>query len=197
MNRIEQQMHFLLEVDQLKEVRRQTLTTRGRRREGDAEHCWHVALMAVILAEHANGASLDLLRVVKMLLIHDLVEIDAGDTFAYDAAGAATQHERESAAAARIFPLLSLDQASELRALWDEFEARETPEAKFAAALDRVQPILLNAATDGAAWKRHGVTDDRVRARNRHAADGSAALWAYVEKVIAEAVAAGALPRGP
>jgi putative hydrolase of HD superfamily len=197
MTRIEQQIRFLLEIDKLKDVLRQNLTIEARRRENDAEHAWHVAMMAMILAEYANGPGLDLLRVIRMLLIHDLVEIDAGDTFAYDTAGTATQHQRESVAADRIFSLLPEDQAAEVRALWDEFEARETPESKFARALDRVHPILMNASTGGAAWKKHGVTADRVRARNAHAAEGSAALWAHAEQVIAAAVKAGALAEGP
>ncbi|HQF39933.1 MAG TPA: HD domain-containing protein [Opitutaceae bacterium] len=192
MDRLAQQLAFLLEIDQLKEIRRQNYTIRGRRQETDAEHAWHVTMMAVLLAEHANTA-VDLLRVVKMLLIHDLVEIDAGDTFAYDTAGAATQHEREARAADRLFPLLPADQAAAYRALWDEFEARTTAEAKYAHAMDRVLPIFLNNATEGAAWRRHGVTADRVLARNRHAAEGCAALWAEAEREIARAVAAGHL----
>ena len=192
MSRIAQQLRFLLEIDKLKEIRRQNYTILGRRQETDAEHAWHVTIMAVLLAEHAN-APVDLLRVVKMLLIHDLVEIDAGDTFAYDTAGAATQHARETLAADRIFPLLPADQASEYRALWDEFEARTTPEAKYAHAMDRVLPIFLNNATEGAAWRMNGVTADRVRARNGYAAEGCAALWAEAETIIGSAVASGHL----
>jgi len=191
-SRIAQQLRFLLEIDQLKEIRRQNYTIRGRRQETDAEHAWHVTMMAVLLAEHAN-APIDILRVVKMLLIHDLVEIDAGDTFAYDTAGAATQHEREARAADRIFPLLPADQAAEYRALWDEFEARTTAEAKYAHAMDRVLPIFLNNATEGAAWCKHGVTADRVLARNGYAAEGCAALWAEAEREVARAVASGHL----
>ncbi|HLP00736.1 MAG TPA: HD domain-containing protein [Opitutaceae bacterium] len=190
--RLVQQLAFLLEIDHLKEIRRQNYTIRGRRPETDAEHAWHVTMMAVLLAEHANSA-IDLLRVVKMLLIHDLVEIDAGDTFAYDTAGTATQHEREARAADRIFPLLPSDQAAEYRALWDEFEARTTAEAKYAHAMDRVLPIFLNNATEGAAWQKHGITADRVHTRNRHAAEGCAALWAEAEREVARAVAAGHL----
>lgn len=197
MSRLAQQIVFLLEIDRLKEIRRQNYTLIGHRQETDAEHAWHVTIMAVLLAEHANSPTLDLLRVVKMLLIHDLVEIDAGDTFAYDTAGAATQHEREARAADRIFPLLPSDQAGEYRALWDEFEARTTAEAKYAHAMDRVLPILLNAHTEGAAWRKHGVTADRVIARNRLAADGCAPLWEYALKVVAEAVAAGHLAPAP
>ena len=197
MERLAQQVRFLLEVDQLKEIRRQNYTIRGRRPETDAEHAWHVTLMAILLAEHANTPTLDRLRVVKMLLIHDLVEIDAGDTFAYDTAGMATQHAREARAADRIFPLLPPDQAAEYRGLWDEFEERATPEAKYAHAMDRVLPIFLNAQTEGAAWQKHGVTADRVHARNRHAAEGCAALWTYAEQVIADAVAGGVLAPPP
>ena len=192
MSRIAQQLRFLLEIDQLKEIRRQNYTILGRRQETDAEHAWHVTMMAVLLAEHAS-APVDVLRVVKMLLIHDLVEIDAGDTFVYDTAGAATQHEREARAAGRIFPLLPADQATEYRALWDEFEARTTAEAKYAHAMDRVLPIFLNNATEGAAWRMNGVTADRVRARNGYAAEGCAALWAEAEKIIGNAVASGHL----
>jgi putative hydrolase of HD superfamily len=133
-----------------------------------------------------------------MLVIHDLVEIDAGDTFAYDTARMAGQHERESVAADRIFGILPADQAAEFRGLWDEFEERKTPESKFASAIDRLQPVLLNCSTGGAAWKRHGVTEDRVRARNAHIAEGSQALWEEALRFIAKAVESGDLGRaGP
>jgi len=191
--RLAQQIRFIVEVDKLKEIFRQTLVTQSRRRENDAEHSWHLTLLVIILAEHSNVQPLDVLRVLKMLIIHDLVEIDAGDTFAYDTARMADQHEREAIAASRIFGLLPTDQASELRALWDEFEARATPESKFAAAVDRFQPMLLNCLTEGAAWKNHGVTSDRVFARNQHIAEGSTALWAYASHMIADAVAVGHL----
>lgn len=197
MTRLEQQMRFILEIDRLKEIRRQSLTLIGRRQENDAEHAWHICVMAVLLAEHAATPNLDVLRVVKMLLIHDLVEIDAGDTFAYDTAGMATQHERETRAAERIFPLLPADQAAEYRALWDEFEAKETSESRYAYALDRLQPIMLNTHTEGAAWNKHGVTADRVYARNAAIAHGSPALWDYAQAIIGEAVRAGHLPPGP
>ncbi len=128
-----------------------------------------------------------------MVVIHDLVEIDAGDTFAYDTARMAGQHEREAVAADRIFGMLPSDQAEEFRALWDEFEERKTPEAKFASAIDRLQPILLNSSTQGAAWKRHGVTEDRVRARNAHIAEGSRVLWEEALRRIAKAVDSGDL----
>jgi putative hydrolase of HD superfamily len=193
--RLAQQIRFITETDKLKEIFRQTLVTQSRRRENDAEHSWHLTLLVIILAEHSNVQPLDLLRVLKMLIIHDLVEIDAGDTFAYDTARMADQHEREAKAADRIFGLLPADQAIELRSLWDEFEARQTPEAKFAAAIDRFQPMLLNCLTDGAAWKTHGITSDRVIARNQHIAEGSTALWEYASQMIANAVAAGQLAK--
>jgi len=192
--RLAQQIRFIVEVDKLKEVFRQTLLTQSRRQENDAEHSWHLCLMVLVLAEHANFPQLDVLRVLKMLLVHDLVEIDAGDTFAYDTARMADQPEREARAADRIFGLLPSDQTTEFRALWDEFEARTTPESKFAAAMDRFQPMLQNAFTEGAAWHQHGVTSDRVIARNRHIADGATAVWDYAAQMIADAVKAGHLP---
>ncbi|PTY05809.1 phosphohydrolase [Opitutaceae bacterium EW11] len=195
--RLAQQIQFIAEVDRLKNIFRQTLVTTDRRRENDAEHSWHLTLAAIVLAEHANVPNVNLLRVIKMLIIHDLVEIDAGDTFAYDTARMADQHEREAKAADRIFGLLPPDQTKEIRGLWDEFEERTTPEAKFAAALDRFQPMLLNCLTEGAAWQKHGVTHDRVVARNKHIAEGSVALWEYAAKMIEDAVAKGNLQRGP
>lgn len=193
--RLAQQIRFIIEVDKLKEVFRQTLLTQSRRQENDAEHSWHLCLMVIVLAEHANTRDINVLRVVKMLLIHDIVEIDAGDTFAYDTARMADQHEREARAADRLFGLLPADQTAEFRALWDEFEARATPEAKFAAAVDRFQPMLQNCLTEGAAWRQHGVTSDRVIARNRHIADGAAAVWDYAARMIADAVNAGHLAK--
>jgi putative hydrolases of HD superfamily len=191
--RLAQQIRFIVEVDRLKEIFRQTVLINSHRAENDAEHSWHLCLIVITLAEYANRPQLDVLRVLKMLIIHDLVEIDAGDTFAYDTRAMADQHEREAVAADRIFGLLPGDQTREFRSLWDEFEARQTPEAKFAAAVDRFQPMLLNCRTEGTAWRRHGVTRDRVVARNSHVAEGSAALWTYAVGMIREAVAAGHL----
>ena len=193
--RLQKQIGFILEIDKLKNVFRQTHLPGNLRRENDAEHSWHFAMMAVLLAEHAEKG-VDPSRVVRIALIHDLVEIDAGDTFAYDMKGNEDKAERERVAADRIFNLLLADQASELRALWDEFEAKETPDAKYAAALDRLQPILLNYHTAGAAWQKHGITADQVVARNQHMADGAPALWAYAERLIGDAVRKGYLDRG-
>jgi putative hydrolases of HD superfamily len=191
--RLEKQVRFILETDRLKEIFRQTLCTQSRRRENDAEHSWQLCLAVMVLAEHANEPALDVLRVLRMLILHDLVEIDAGDTFAYDSAGIPGQHEREARAADRIFGILPADQADDFRRLWDEFEERRTPESRFAAAIDRFLPVLLNCATEGSAWKRHGITEDRVLERNAPIAAGSVALWEDVLRRIGEAVASGHL----
>lgn len=191
--RLVRQVRFIAEVDKLKEIFRQTECTQSRRRENDAEHSWHLCLVVIVLAEHANEPKLDVLKVLKMVILHDLVEIDAGDTFAYDTARMADQHEREAVAADRIFGLLPDDQARDFRALWDEFEEKKTPEALFAGAVDRFQPMLLNCLTDGSAWNRHGVTSDRVLARNQPVAHGSTAMWEYASQMIAEAVQKGHL----
>jgi putative hydrolase of HD superfamily len=193
-DRLERQIRFIIEADKLKEVFRQTLCTQSRRYENSAEHSWHFALMVIILAEHANQP-VDVLRVLKMVLIHDLVEIDAGDTYAYDTANMATQHAREAQAADRIFGLLPPDQAADYRALWEEFEARQTPEARFAAACDRFHPMLLNCLTGGETWRKHGVTHDKVVARNQHTKEGSSALWAYAARMLDEAKGNGSFSR--
>ncbi len=195
--RLRRQVEFIVEVDRLKEVFRQTVLINSRRAENSAEHSWHFALMVVVLAEHSNHQPLDVLRILQMVLIHDLVEIDAGDTFAYDVKNMADQHAREAVAATRIFGLLPPDQSAEFRALWDEFEEQATPEARFAAACDRFHPMLLNCRTDGHAWQKHGITQDRVLARNAHVANGSTALWEYAVKMIDEAVAKGHLAPKP
>jgi putative hydrolase of HD superfamily len=191
-DRLDRQFRFILEIDKLKHVFRRTYLLDGSRRENDAEHSWHISLMAVLLCQHA-AEGIDVLRVVKMLLVHDLVEIDAGDTFCYDEAGNRTKAAREQAAADRVFNILPDDQARELRELWDEFEARDTSDAKFAAALDRLQPLLHNLNTQGRAWREHGITLDKVIARNKHIADGSPALWNCVEPLIRNAVGKGHL----
>ncbi len=196
-SRLARQIQFIVEVDKLKDIYRQTVLIHSGRAENDAEHSWHLCLLVIVLAEHANLPNLDLLRILKMLIIHDLVEIDAGDTFAYDTQRMADQYAREAEAAERIFGLLPDDQTREFRALWEEFEAKETAEARFATAVDRFQPVLLNLLTQGSAWRRHGVTHDRVVARNRHIAEGSSALWEFAEAMLREAVEDGRLPPGP
>jgi putative hydrolases of HD superfamily len=195
--RLARQIEFIVECDKLKDIFRQTINTQSRRPENDAEHSWHLCLCVVILAEHANAPQLDVLRVLKMIIVHDLVEIDAGDTFAYDATAMADQHAREAVAAERIFGLLPPDQAAEFRGLWDEFEEKQTPESKFATAVDRFQPMLLNCRSEGAAWKRHSITHDRVLARNRVIADGCPELWRYAERMLEEIVEAGHLAKAP
>ncbi len=186
------QIHFLQEVDRLKLVLRQSRLMDGSRRENSAEHSWHVALAALILAPQANSA-LDVGRVIQMLLIHDIVEIDAGDTFAYDAQGRLDQAAREAAAAQRLFGLLPPAQQEDVQRLWAEFEARITPEAKFAHAVDRLIPVLQNYATGGGSWRSHQVDRGRVEQRVGPIQEGSAALWDFVSALLDDAVAQGFL----
>lgn len=181
--RLKKQMDFILEVDKIKSIFRQTYIASGVRKENDAEHSWHLALMACLLSEHSTE-KVDLAKTMVMVLIHDIVEIDAGDTYAYDPAGNATKRAREVAAANRIFGLLPEDQGNMLMELWEEFEKMETPEAKFAAALDRVQPVMLNDAAGGKSWAEHEVSKDQVYARNSKTAEGSGDLWLYVKEII-------------
>lgn len=181
MDRLERIVEFCRTIDREKFIQRKTYLTDGERLENDAEHAWHLAVMALLLGEYSN-AEIDLLRVVSMVLIHDLVEIYAGDTFAYDEAGMKTQKARESAAAARLFPILPDDLASRFRGLWDEFESEETAEAKFAHTLDNFQPMMLQAATDGRAWRDGGRRLSEVLRRNTRTAEGSEALWNYAKE---------------
>lgn len=183
--RLEKQFDFFREIDKEKFIGRQTYLTDGERKENDAEHAWHMAIMTVLLSEYANE-KIDVLKTVMMLLIHDLVEIDAGDTYAYDEEGKKTQREREEKAAKRIFGLLPEEQGGKLMALWEEFEAYETPEANFAHTMDNIQPVMLNDATDGKAWLEHGVHLSQILGRNKKTAEGSEELWQYAyEKMIA------------
>lgn len=193
--RLAQQIEFIIEIDKLKGILRQTLLTDRSRRENSAEHSWHIALMAVLLAEHAS-VDVDVLRVIKMLLIHDLVEIDAGDTFCYDTQHNQSKAERETQAADRLFGMLPPDQTTELRLLWEEFEAQETPEALFAASLDRLQPMLNNYETDGGTWKQHGITRDRVLVRAAPIAKGAPPLWEFVQQLIEDSTTKGFLKKG-
>ena len=189
-DRLQRQLAFLLEVDKLKQIFRQTYLLDETRKENDAEHSWHFAMFAIVLAEYAP-APVDMLKVIKMALVHDLVEIDAGDTFLYDEAGQADKAEREAKAADRIFALLPEEQGGELRALWEEFEAKETPEAKFAGAMDRIQPFLHNCHTCGRAWREHGIAADRVLQSNSHIAIGAPVLWDCVRELVEQMVAEG------
>ncbi|WP_419664006.1 putative metal-dependent phosphohydrolase [Desulfosarcina variabilis str. Montpellier] len=191
--RLEKQIGFILEVDKLKTIERQTLITDASRQENDAEHSWHLALMALVLGEYAKENTLDLLHVIRMVLIHDLVEIDAGDTYCYDSAGYTDKAQRETAAAERIFNLLPPDQASEFRALWDEFEAGKTAEARFANALDRLQPLMHNAFTEGRMWKKHGIRKSQVVERNQKIEAGAPDLWTFASDLIDKAVDRGQL----
>jgi putative hydrolase of HD superfamily len=194
-DRLAAQLAFLLEVDKLKQVERRTRITGGGRLENTAEHSWHLALFALVLAEHADEP-VDVGRVLAMCVVHDIVEVDAGDTFAYDEAGEAEKAAREAAAADRLFGLLPPEQGAALRALWEEYEWGDTADARFAMAVDRLQPMLLNHANDGSSWREHGITADRVLHRNRMIADGSAALWAAAQARVADAVARGVLDPG-
>ncbi|MCI8750865.1 MAG: HD domain-containing protein [Lachnospiraceae bacterium] len=178
MDRLDSQFEFIREIDGLKKISRQTYLSDGSRKENDTEHSWHLALMAVLLSEYANE-NVDLLRVITMVLVHDIVELDAGDTYAYDDAGNATKREREVAAADRIFNILPADQAKYLRNLWDEFEEDSTPEARFAHTLDHVQPVMLNDASGAKAWKEHAIKLSQVLKRNSSTAKGSEKLWEY------------------
>ena len=191
--RLKKQLEFVLEIDKEKNIFRQThLSGRGRN-ENDAEHAWHMAIMAYLLREYSNEPA-DIGRVMLMCLIHDIVEIDAGDTYAYDAEGLKTQKAREDAAKERIFSLLPEDQKQELLQIFDEFEAFQTPEAKFAHAMDNLQPLLLNNSNDGGDWKEHEVTAENVYGRQRKTKLGSEKLFEVTDRILKENIAKGNLP---
>lgn len=190
--RFEQQIRFLIEVDKVKNIFRQSYLADGRRKENDAEHSWHLALAAVLLKEHMEE-EVDLEKVMIMVLIHDLVEIDAGDTYAYDTAGAATKREREVKAAERIFGILPQDQESRFRELWAEFEEYQTPDAKFAHLLDNFQPLLLNDASDGKSWEEHGVRRSQVCGRNKRIPETSQIVWEKMLEIMEKHVEKGHL----
>lgn len=175
---LDQLFDFCREIDKEKFIGRQTYLTDADRKENDAEHAWHMAIMTLLLSEYSNE-KIDVLHTISMLLIHDLVEIDAGDTYAYDEEGKKTQADRERRAADRIYGLLPGEQGKKLYDLWTEFEERKTPEAKFARVMDNLQPMMLNAATDGKAWEEHQVKLSQILGRNAHTADGSKVLWEY------------------
>ena len=190
--RFERQRDFILEIDREKEVLRQTHITGYARREDDAEHAWHMAVMAYLLGEYANEP-VDIARTMIMCLVHDVVEIDAWDSYAYDSSAQATHVERETRAAERIFGLLPDDQAADLRALWEEFEADETPEARFARAMDNVQPLMLNDSNGGRDWVAHDVSIHETRGRNATTRLGSEELADYVEERFEANVEKGSL----
>lgn len=181
--RLKRQMEFIIEADKVKNIFRQTYLADGKRKENDAEHSWHLALAAVLLKEHMEE-EVDITKVMMMVLIHDLVEIDAGDTYAYDDEAAKSKREREEKAADRIFGILPEDQGQMFRNLWEEFEAYETPEAKFAHLLDNFQPLLLNDASDGKSWVEHGVHKSQICRRNRRIPETSADIWEAMSDII-------------
>lgn len=189
-DRLEQQLSFILEIDKLKTILRQTLLTDASRRENSAEHSWHLAIMALLLTEHA-AEPVDVARTMKMLLVHDLVEIDAGDTFAYDVAHNLSKSERERRCADRIFSLLPAEQGKQLRALWEEFEAFQTPESRYANALDRLQPLLHNTRTEGGTWRIHSVAREQVYRRMDPIRTAMPELWPIITRIIEDATARG------
>lgn len=189
---LKEQMNFLIEIDKLKTIERKTKIMHGSRLENDAEHSWHLAMMALILQNNANN-KIDLLRVIKMLLIHDLVEIDAGDTFAYDSSGYVDKFDREVQAAKRLFGILPAEQEQELMDLWIEFEKKETDEAKFASSLDRLQPLIHNHNNQGDTWLKYNITSEQVFNRNKEIANGSNELWEYAQSIINNSVEQGIL----
>ena len=188
--RLKKQLAFALEIDKEKNIFRQTHLSGHGRNENDAEHAWHMAIMAYVLREYSNE-KIDVAKVMLMCLIHDIVEIDAGDTYAYDAENLKTQTARENAAKERIFSLLPDEQKEELIALFDEFEAFETPESKFAHAMDNLQPLMLNNSNGGADWKEHEVTSQQVYGRQSKTRLGSETLFEVVDSIIQQNIANG------
>ena len=190
--RLQKQLDFILEIDKEKNIFRQTHLSGHGRNENDAEHAWHMAIMAYLLQEYSNE-KIDVARVMLMCLIHDVVEIDAGDTYAYDAEGLKTQKAREEAAKERLYSILPEDQKKDLVAIFDEFEERKTPEAKFARALDNLQPLLLNNSNGGGDWKNHDVTAEQVYGRQSRTREGSEKLFEVTDQILKENIAKGNL----
>lgn len=191
--RLMKQIRFIIEIDKLKQVFRQNVITGSNRNENDTEHSWHLAVMAVLLSEYSADKNIDILKVIKMVLIHDIVEIDAGDTFCYDEKGHEDKEERERKAADRLFNILPSDQAREMMDLWREFEEMNTPESRFAACLDRLQPLLLNYCTKGHTWQKPGVTSEKVLARNALLEKNVPELWEYVLRIVDDSIRKGYL----
>lgn len=192
--RLQNFFDFIIEIDKLKSIFRQSYVIPSVRKENDAEHSWHISIMAILLAEYSNN-EIDILKVVKMLLIHDIVEIDAGDTFAYDTKGNIDKFEREKNAANRLFSLLPSDVKDEFLCLWNEFELNTSFEANFANALDRIQPIMLNYMSNGKTWIEHGITYNQVVERNSIIKNGSEALWSYILDILDKSVELGYLKK--
>ena len=196
LNKLKQQIEFIKEIDRLKLIIRRSLICGGERRENSAEHSWHLAMCAITLSEHANEP-VNVMRVVKMVLLHDIVEIDAGDTFVYDTKGYEDKEEREQKAADRLFGLLPDSQRDEFMALWHEFEARESADAKFANALDRTMPLIHNYLAEGGSWKTHNVNRAMVDSLSHNIIDGSKTLATFAEEMIDDAVEKGYLAPAP
>lgn len=188
--RLKKQIRFIVEIDKVKNIFRQTYLADQNRKENDAEHSWHIALMAVLLQEYTTE-KVDTLKVMTMVLLHDLVEIDAGDTYAYDSEGAKSKREREVKAAERIFGLLPADQGEMFMELWEEFESYETAEAKFAHVLDNFQPLLLNAASDGRSWSEHSVKKSQIYKRNEHIPESTPEIWEIMQEIVEEHIQKG------
>ena len=191
--RFSQQLAFIAEIDKLKQVLRQSWLVDASRRETDAEQSWHLAVMALLFKEYANAQDLDLFKVVQMLLIHDVVEIDAGDTFIYDTEQSEDQEAREQEAALRLFGLLPPDQQREFQQIWDEFEAQTSPEAKFARTIDSMQPLILAYLNGGCSWQTHGIHRSQVIASKQHMNNGSTSLWDKTQQLLQQAVEKGIL----
>lgn len=191
--RLKSQINFIIEADKLKQIYRQNILLDKSRRETDAEHSWHLALMVILLSEHVSHKDVDILRVMKMVIIHDIVEIDAGDTYCFDTEACMDQNSREQKAAERLFGMLPIDQADEFKNLWEEFEEQVTPEARFAGALDRLQPLLLHCNTEGESWKSNGITSKKVIERNKRTKEISENLGVLVDELINDALMKGYL----
>lgn len=194
--KLEKQIEFILEMDKLKNVSRRNYLSDGKRRENSADHSWHLAVMAMVLEEHANEKNIDMGRVVRMLLVHDVVEILAGDTFLYDDKAREKKAVEEKAAAVKIFGMLPKEQGRDFKNLWEEFEAKETKESKFCASMDRLAPILLNYESNGKLWKEAGLMKSQVQKYNEPMAEGSEELWEFAKKLIKKAVEKGYLKDG-
>jgi putative hydrolases of HD superfamily len=192
--RLRKQIEFIKEIDKVKYIQRKTKLFNSNRNENDAEHSWHLALMALVLSEHANQA-IDLLKVLKMVLIHDLVEIDAGDTFLYDSHKSHSNTEEERIAAARIFGILPQEQAVGMIAIWEEFEEGQTKEAKFARAMDRLEPLLQNASNNGGTWQEFGVDYPKVYEKKKVIKEGSEILWDFADELLKDSVEKGLLKK--